>query len=320
MRKLVYWMVVYGTLATILTFVHVYSVDRVHYDSQEHEHGQILKGDSQRPYNIRVLQPLIVETVCAALPGVQRKYTFLGGYAAIRWISFLATFVAFEVFLCAYASRHVARLAVLFLAGITPLSYYGYFYQPTSVLDLCLFAVAMVIIAKGTHWPLLPLVAVATLNRNTSVFIIGAYALWHVSLLWNARAHRREIVTVGVICLLLFGVWVGIICTTEALFPADTWVQGSGHYLRYNLVTGTVWILGGITLLPLFACVAYGWRLVQTRVRTVSLLAIPYLGLHYAMAQCDEVRYWLTLYVLLGPFLTASYDRLTDSANRPPAR
>ncbi len=197
---------------------------------------------------------------------------------------------------------------VLFLSGIFALGYHGYHYQPSSVLDLALFTVALLAIVRDRDPLLVPLMVVATLNRNTSIFILATYVLWHSPAL---RGGLR-VGAPGVDRQPRDGGRLGALGARDrALFPGDGWVGSPGGFLVYNLSQWRVWLLSGVIALPLVTGVIYGWRRAPAPLRRAALVAIPYVGLHLAMAKCEEVRYWLNLVVLLGPFLGLSYEILT---------
>jgi hypothetical protein len=229
---------------------------------------------------------------------------FLLGYEAIRWIALLATFWAFEAYLRRFSAPGVARLVVLFLAGVYPLSYFGYRYQPTSVLDLACFTAALALIARGWHWRLVPLLVLAALNRNTAVFILGAYGLWHLPRLVRRTPGFLRVLLVGAA---LGAAWLAVVAALESLCPAAGWAAGPSHYIRYNLGSPRVWVHGAVMLAVPLLCVGYAWRAAPPAMKCLCGLLVPYVAIHFAMARCDEVRYWLNLVVLLGPFAAASY-------------
>jgi hypothetical protein len=72
-----------------------------------------------------------------------------------------------------------------------------------------------------------------------------------------------------------------------------------------------------VIALPLVTGVTCGWYRAPAPLRRAALVAVPYVGLHLAMAKCEEVRYWLNLVVLLGPFLGLSYEILTARSGEP---
>jgi hypothetical protein len=97
------------------------------------------------------------------------------------------------------------------------------------------------------------------------------------------------------------------------LYPGGGWAVGPAQYVSYNLTHPLVWGLAGIIAVPIGAGTVYAWRAVELRWKVLLLLGVPYVGVHFVMAQCDEPRYWMTLLVLSGPFLAASWDKLHAS-------
>jgi hypothetical protein len=66
-----------------------------------------------------------------------------------------------------------------------------------------------------------------------------------------------------------------------------------------------------VVAVPLVTGVVHGWCRAPSALQRAALVAVPYVGLHLAMARCEESRYWLNLVVLFGPFLALAYERLT---------
>ena len=93
---LLYTATVYVAVSAALTFAHVNSVDLPHVREQRTSHDAIVNARSVRPYNIRVLQPLLVQALVNAIPPRLDNRAFLAGYASIRFLSLLATFTVAE--------------------------------------------------------------------------------------------------------------------------------------------------------------------------------------------------------------------------------
>ena len=194
------------------------------------------------------------------------------------------------------------------MAAVIPMTYYRYFYQPTSVLDLAFFALGLGWVVGGKHWRLVPLVALATANRNTSAFIAAVYAVYRLDDLWSGdrKALWRYLAVFGS----LAGAWLGTVVLLESLYPATAWVNLPSEYLRYNARTPAVWLLSGLVCWPLVVGGAVGWREVDHRLRRLVLVWVPfYVAVHFAMARADEVRYWLPLYLVVGPFCVKAYEK-----------
>jgi hypothetical protein len=209
---------VYGAVAAALTAVLAWKVDVPRIEEQKRCHADVLAGTAPHPYNGRVLQPLVVEAVCDAVPDRLRADVFTASYAGIRWVSIFTTLVAFELFLLAFVGLDPARLVVLFLSGIFALGYHGYHYQPSNVLDLALFTVALLAIVRRRDPLLVPLMVLATLNRNTSIFILATYVLWHwPELRSGIRSGRRE----WAVGLGMAAAWGHSAVGIERLFPGQ---------------------------------------------------------------------------------------------------
>lgn len=305
-RQWPFWLLVYLPLSLMLNEVHYRTVDKPNYARQLQLHQEIVSSRTERPYNIRVLQPLAVQALIDWLPGKEQG-KFLGGYTVFRILSFLVTFCLAEQVFAAFGSLAVARLCVLLLAAAHPFTFLVYYFQPSSVLDLACFTLGMWLILAGRHWPLIPLVILATANRNTSAFICLAYGLYHLDAFWTPdRAARRRYVAV---CLLLGLSWALEIGLLEWYFPTDRWCEGSRIGFVANLSDNKVWNYFLMMCAPLVAGVCLGWRASTSAMRRMVIWAVVYLAVHLGMARAYEARYWLNLYVGLGPFCVWAYER-----------
>ena len=81
---------------------------------------------------------------------------------------------------------------------------------------------------------------------------------------------------------------------------------GNGRVLKYLTMIGT----------PLAAAVCWGWPRASAPMKRMLLWAAVYLAVHLYMVRAFETRYYLELYVGLGPFCVWALKRLAD---RPPA-
>lgn len=315
-RLWAYWLVVYLPLALGLNEVHLRTVDKPNYPRQLALHREILQARTGKPQNIRVLQPVVVQAMMDWIPYGTEQGRFLAGYAAIRILSLVVLFCLAERLFGAFGEPSTARLGVLLLAAMHPMTFLDYFYQPSSVFDLACFTLGMCLIASGPHWPLIPLVIVATANRNTSAFICLAYGLYHLDALWcGDSARRRRFVALG---LALGATWAVEIALLEWRFPANTWLEQTWVGYGANLTDDKVWRYVTMMCAPLAAGVWLGWRGSPAALKRMAVWALLYLAVHLFMARAYELRYYLALYVGLGPFCVLAYERFDARAQQPP--
>ena len=307
------------TLSIIITTIHIYNIDIPAHQSQIVLHNQILSKTAQKPYNERILQPLLVESAIKLIHvlGINVSYNliFLVTYALIKVISIFLSFLFLEKIFSFFGSKLFALIGVLYFAAIYPLTFNFYYYQPTSILELALYIISIYLILRNTHFMLLcGILFLAVLNRNTAVFVVLYYFLWNAESLYHACAYRdfRKLYVIIGKSAALFFIWLLTLKYIACMYPGSDWVFYPLHYLKYNFLEKTalrVWFFSLILAWPVIISVIIEWKTIQPRYRILALWGAPYCAVYLLMAQCDEVRYWLPLYVVYAPFLAATFSK-----------
>jgi hypothetical protein len=270
----------------------------------------MLTGDADRPFVTRVLMPATVRTAAALLPPPARtkiSELFHGRYADFprlfgwedAWLveRAVATLV---ILVCLTAFAFALRLLVLaslpvspLVADVTPLGvlallpltfrYVGYLYDPATLL---LSALALLFLFRrrfGMFWlVLIP----AVLNKETSVVLIGAFAM-----VAREVFDRRRLV-LHVSAQLIF--WLAVRVAINGAFARNGGAIAEFHlidhtfgYARnpapffYLLLTGSFfgWLVGS------------GWNTKPLMVRRVFLVtAVPLLVTAPVFGYLDELR------------------------------
>ncbi len=147
-------------------------------------HNQILQGTAPSPYVYRVLAPWLIEWI---YEGAARRVLQNGPPAfvlaeglfafAALWVSFTAVY--------RFIRRHHTPVVALAGQGILTFSIHtalrDHYYQPWSLLEPAVFAMALPMIQADRLVPLAILTAVATFNRETACFLVAIYGLYHGS-------------------------------------------------------------------------------------------------------------------------------------------
>ena len=154
----------------------------------------VIAGTADAPERYRVLVPFTVEGF-RHLTGT----TPANAWHLTRLTLFFVGFATFFVYLRTWFSDTLALLGTSIVAGTWPLTLTNSWAHPDHVAELALFTAGCLAIAqRRTVWVVLVL-AVATLNRETAVFLVPTY------LVTGALTVQRLAVTA-----MLGGVWAAI--------------------------------------------------------------------------------------------------------------
>jgi hypothetical protein len=269
-------------------------------------------GIAGSPYRYRVLVPAILE-------GGIRIFAFVGSpqqafqvasltYECLGLIFQLGMlYVLFRQF---FQPIH-ALVGVTFTAGMSVLTLAYYTYQPWSILEVAFFALGFLLAYRG-RWGWLTLVVVlASLNRETGVFLPLTVFLAALSdfrafgTQWLQRAAQRRDVSLS----------FGLVVPSTAIFLELRLVRGSAEAVdalpdvisrnleRNNLIAAAM----GIPLL-----LGFGWIFAVMGVRSAPCFlrrvarVVPFYLIAFAIwGWWREVRILTSLYPVLVPLVLA---------------
>ncbi len=280
-------------------------------------HASIFDGTAPSQYRQRVLMPYlaegIVKTAQPLLPQETDRPTRQGSQKAILLAYFLletsAIFVGlFATFLLCgiWLEPPWPLLAALLEGAVMPLTFHDAFFHPWSQAEFGFFSVGLLLAARNRWRQLALLVALAALNRETSVFLV--LAVFFVAL--PDRRRRRWAVACSAIWAVIF---VGLRIVLG--FPPPTFtiamaIHGnlSAWRLQWSVVLNFA-VLGG-----LWAFVAMGYRKSPEFLRRAAWSVPFYCGLLLVIGLWNEVRYWTAVFPILIP-MAVCY--LHDTTARP---
>lgn len=175
--------------------------------------------------------------------------------------------------------------------GMTNANYHSALSYDT-YLEVVVFVAAALLALAGRHAWLVPLTAVAVLNRESSLLI----AVLPLALAGRAQLRTSAAaLTAGVVAIVAVRLAVG---PGELVHP-DGEEPGLG-LLWHNLSDGRTWanLFATLTVLPLLAAVAYPrW---PRELRALALAIVPvWVGVHFVTALPAETRLMLVPYVLV---------------------
>jgi hypothetical protein len=261
----------------------------------------------------RILVPALIAAV-DAIPGV----TWEKAFAAVRLFSIVAAYLVFHFYLREWFAAPVAILGTLVMAASVPLTFNNHFELPTEFPEIVAYTLGLWLIFKRRDTWLCGLILVATLNRETTLFLplillFCRYGDVH----WGALGCR---VGCAALCWLLPMValreWTGIGWLGA---HASSWPHNSAglsrlmanphpynNYLFYLYLYGILWVLPFVR-----------WDR-QPRFQQRALLSVPAFLVVYLFfgGFMDEPREIVNLYPLLIPagLFAVGWDRTSEGS------
>ncbi|MCX5782510.1 MAG: hypothetical protein NT145_07415 [Elusimicrobia bacterium] len=325
LNKKIFFYFLYFYISIVLTIAHANYVEQgITFQSRYSDHVQVITGIARKPYNTRILQAITVELFTRAISNIinfEKNYglfkkTFEFAYSIIYFIGLFFMFVFFEKILVFFGDIFIARYLVIFLAALYAFVF-KQIYNSTSELELAFFSISFYCIMKNVKFfSLIVLLLLATLNRNTSIFIILFYILWNfrnINDLFSKDTQKSRLNFI----LNIFGlsaIWICIMIILSQLFQGGGWDTTPLEHLKHNLFSSSafdVWFKTLIILWPVIVSVINEWNTVDSKYRVLVIgWGIPYFLLYLLMARCNEVRIWLPFYLVCAPYLMAFFGRM----------
>ncbi len=290
------------SVSAVIAYGYYSRVDRPNYELRLELHNQIIAGTAPSPYRYRILVPIAAEFFTKALSVVLPIETaFLLSYATYDLLAVFFLLANLFFWLRTWFDREQALIGVLFVAGTMPIALQDHYFQPWSLLETGLFSAALLAIHRQRYWLLASLVALASLNRETAVFIPLAFLLTidMKSLLNRSRKWGKPILLFGGLFLIWAAVFLGLryfrgsashIHTIEELLALNTKESLFYTFLKVSLFLGGLWAFAFL-----------GFRYAPSFIKRVALIIPLYLLTVIIWGVWLEVRLLMPLYPVLVP-------------------
>jgi hypothetical protein len=269
----------------------------------------ILAHTIEAPDRYRFVLPMMIEGPIAVLQrSMSRNDAFDRAYAVFYVLALPAFLASLFAYVRVWFPSEAALVGVLFVAATLPVAMRPNEYGPHSFLEPTFISLALLCILRDRRLWLAVLVAVATLNRETGIFLVVLYAL--------ARPlnQQRAIVTVayGAIWLTVF---IGL-----RLYAGDAdryWTVAKVFTSNLSQLPLTVFNVAALFgVFWWFA--AAGFRDSPTFVRRVAVVIPVYLAVIGVWGVWWEVRLLLPLLPLLLPLaLSFLFRPATGAVDEP---
>jgi hypothetical protein len=312
------------SVAAVIAYGYFYRVDVPHVEARMELHNQIIAGTAPSPYRYRVLVPFAAEACSQALAvAMPEKKAFLLAYAAFDVLAVFLLLAMLSLWSRQWFSREQALIGSLFVAATMPIALQDHYFQPWSLLEAVLFTAALPAIYHRRYGLLAGVVVLASLNRETAIFIPLAFLFTSLDVMRSWKSTRRiDWQPIRMFCgmVLLWGiVFLGLryfrgsavhVETIAGLLVRNTTVES----LFRTLVHGSLF-LGAFWLFALL-----GIRHAPRFLRQVSWIIPLYLVSVLLWGVWYEVRLLLPLYPILVPLgLAFLFRQRTDPMPVTPA-
>lgn len=291
---------IYAAFSLLFTLVYL----RLTFTIEQQPLPALATFQAQTPFQYRILMPLLVRALHLLLP---LKYTMLF-HLLVPCFTF-AMLVAFRNYLALFFPAGFSRFAALAL--LYPLFWnYGplcRLFYPADVPAIFFFILGLIFLRKQQWTAYYPLLILATLNRETSCFLIFAFLLtqWGRERPGQLAAHL----------LLQSVIWLSIQYSLRVIFRHNLGAGTFENHWAANLTVlgeifsffthGRINLHGTFALLGNFGwiwiLIPLAWREQPLFFKRLLWIVIPFCAGMSVVGNLDEVR----LYNELLPILTA---------------
>jgi hypothetical protein len=309
------------SVSAALAYVYFRQVGSPYLQERLELHRQILQGSAESPYRYRVLVPFVAEALArglsAVLPG-DRAFLLAYGLYDLAAI-FLLLGVLYR-YLRAWFSNEQALGGVLFAAATMPVALRDHYFQPWSILEAGLFAAGLLCICRGRRWTLAAIVALASFNRETAVFIPLAFLLANASIGGTGEPGRMPVRRAALLFAGYCAIWAAVFFGLRAVLGGAPPAMPRPEAFSRNTagaVTLRAIVRAGLLFGAFWIFAVAGFRRAPGFVRRVSLVALPYLAAVLVWGMWHEVRLLMPLYAIIVPLGLSFLYRGREASARP---
>jgi hypothetical protein len=275
----------------------------------------LVAGTASTPYQYRVLLPWLVrgalelhmirpESEIAVFAGIQAAALILLGFVFRRYLS---RFIADPV---------LASVMALTIYAVLPFNYFNLPYYPYDIPSVLLFTVGLLLIYERRWRWFFPLFVIATLNRETSIFL----AVASLFVLFDQYSWPR----LGLIVGSQLAIWVAVKAFLWVVYQQNRWM-GYGLYqfqLKVNAATLLNYPIKGVIALATWGCLWLAVVIWHRRIhdvylkRTLWTVPVFIVGMMFAGFVIELRIYGEVLPIVLAAFWVVFLDLVEESLRR----
>jgi hypothetical protein len=272
----------------------------------------LVAGTASTPYQYRVLLPWLVRGALEL--HVIRPESEIAVFAGIQAVALVLLGFAFRAYLSRFIIDPVlASVMALTIYAVLPFNYFNLPYYPYDIPSVLFFTVGLLLIYERRWGWFFPLFAIATLNRETSIFL----AVASLFVLFDRYSRPRLALIVGS----QLAIWVAIKAFLWVVYQQNRWM-GYGLYqfqLKVNAATLLEHPVKGFIALATWGCLWLAVVIWHRRIHDVylkrTLWTVPVFiaGMLFAGFVIELRIYGEVLPVVLAAFWVVFLDLVEDS-------
>ena len=313
------------SVSAVLAYAYFRTVDRPYREARLDLHERILRGDAPEPYRFRVLAPAAAETLRRVFSAaVEEEWAFLLAYAAFDFAAIALFLWLLYRYLAAWFTAEQALIGALFAAATMPVALRDHFFQPWSLLEAALFTAGLLCIHRRRRVLLAAVVAIASFNRETGIFIPIAYLLAEARPVGGAEPERGRVLARRLYGAALLALWAAVFFGLRAAIGRGASAGTVAGILAYNVsgpVLARALLRGALIFGAFWIFAALGIRRAPRFVRRTAFVAPLYLAAIGLWGGWHEARLLLPLYAVIVPCaLSRLYSPRLEQAYRSAVR
>jgi hypothetical protein len=287
------------SISAVLEYKYFWSIDKPLFDERIEIHKQIIDGSADSPYRYRVLLPFLAEGFRIVLsPHLIERSAFNLTYAVLEWLAIFWTLSALFLWLRIWFTWEQSLVGALFVAGTMSMALQDHFFQPWSLLEAGIFSSSLICIYKKNYMMLTLLVVLASLNRETAIFIpITLFLTIDFKNILTIKG-KKQLFTVLLLIALIFlsaEIYWGLrylrgnaphISTLQELWELNIEITS-----LFNMSINWTLFLGGLWIFAIL-----GYRHTPLFIRKIALIVPIYLITIFAWGVWGEVRLLMVMY------------------------
>jgi hypothetical protein len=275
----------------------------------------LVAGVASTPYQYRVLVPWLVRGALEA--HVIEPASQMAAFAVIQTVFLVLLAFVFRRYLSRFIrDRVLASVMALTIYAILPFNYFNLPYYPYDIPSVMFFTLGLLLIYDRDWRWFYPLFVAATLNRETSIFLVVVV----VFVLYDKYSWRMLSLLAGS----QLAIWLAIKAALWVIYQQNRWM-GYGLYqfqLKVNLATLIDFPIKGIIALATWGCLWLAVVIWYRRIHDVylrrTLWTIPVFiaGMMFAGFVIELRIYGEVLPIVLAAFWVAFLDLVDESLRR----